>query len=1317
MSGTSHSAGQTGATKRSLGEGTSSDIRPVKRQKLSKYYAAEGLKSAIHGNVYQLKLLTLFLKRGLDLGYSFTLATEIVEAEKFDDIVFGYTDENGQDVCRFLQAKHKQDETKKITLRDLLTEEDDNFSIKKYFISYRKIKQNLEFKGYYLRDFTICTNINIDENLVNNFEKITDTDDILHFEYHDRFRRYKINLDQFPEKDRLLSILRRTSEHLRLANMLAVHVHEDKTLKLSDLFKAYHGALGEKVIERVKIDGVEEGKFRSEFIDGESDQSSVLDRFRKSFYEEYQRVSKTQIDENDFWVKMKDTNLKISSTFGKDFKLERNPEIKGDKETLAEKIAEAIKGADSDNVVQILRESGKKGGIIKDNIDKLAGYVFVKKGDKNKKFYFNSKFLDENEKLPCHLKEFRTKFVEKLEDIGIEFSKMNEYKFHIAKFVTCEEGQLYMKPSLPDDYIDDTDIQEFFKHFILSVKQPNEEQLGDIIQEEIGKDFKLIDSDLMATKLLEDMLNWMKQKKGRFLTNEEGNELFVKIHQKVSKLVLIGPTLVYRAKMEQFGISFCEDLQALQDFLKSEKRIFNLISSCDDTIFSSIKVLQTLNNLNSYQTEDSYIYMRLDSLLYIWKRVMEAFSSETCNLLAIECKSKKNKADLSKLYKSSSKLYKKLSGLLKSNRKKKVILITLKNDTFAEKFKSDFSENNHYKEIEDKNINLTDLIVDSQNKFKEEKVIFLGKEISLNAVVDAQSTHLLSGEVLSMLIRSDKIELGKSPIDPTYIEVEDCFIDRTLTRHDIIVKSAFMKEENFLVLEDNNRDTRRSVDWCDYVKREIEARNHSRKVKVTDIIFISDSRDEFLKLCDEYRKQHCIHWLKKEKGNLYWSKRHPRDLWYIYKWQQSSGDLTELRRFINTSEGRVKEYKITGIFDKVILVAAEPGMGKSVLLSHLSLETQSIQPPLWIVRSDLVDHSSKFSHWMETNPDAKEISMLEAVKFLYKIIFDKDVYLSGDPAVNEKTQNVICLKQNEQNIEIDVGSNIIKKVSGASLLEINLFTHFFNKGKVVLLFDGFDEISPHYNDLVVKLLKVLKDTKVGSMWLTTRPYNILRDPENYFGTFAYTVQPFLKEDQNLFLNKYWTKNIKLTKFDEQKVDKFIYEWTNQFSKTTNDPDRKFLSIPLQICMLADTLSVEFEKNPEPFWENENVQPDKLDLVTLYEKFLENKLDIEFKKIISNECDRKKPGALIDEKSKRLEFRIGHEILAVCSLFKVDQCKKVLSSGELKKIKELKGLISEAEKKPESLLILLTINQNLFIVRLLNILLRNLFGKKLFPTLN
>ncbi|QOD38166.1 NB-ARC domain-containing protein [Candidatus Wolbachia massiliensis] len=117
----------------------------------------------MHGNIYQLKVLMLFLHRGVLYQHSFRLGTEIEEARKFDDLVFECT-QGSKKVYRFLQAKHTQDEdNRKIGVGDLLTQnKNGEFGLAKYFVSYLKIKNNQDFVDGNLEDFIICTNIDFD---------------------------------------------------------------------------------------------------------------------------------------------------------------------------------------------------------------------------------------------------------------------------------------------------------------------------------------------------------------------------------------------------------------------------------------------------------------------------------------------------------------------------------------------------------------------------------------------------------------------------------------------------------------------------------------------------------------------------------------------------------------------------------------------------------------------------------------------------------------------------------------------------------------------------------------------------------------------------------------------------------------------------------------------------------------------------------------------------------------------------------------------------------------------------------------------------
>lgn len=114
-----------------------------------------GLKKSLHGNAFQLKLLMLFLIRGVRKGYEFQLGTEIPGiGGKFDDLVFLHDKK-----YRFLQAKHKQDANVKIRARDLLNDNDGEFSLPKYFRSYC---DEIAKKSKKVKDCIICTNIGFD---------------------------------------------------------------------------------------------------------------------------------------------------------------------------------------------------------------------------------------------------------------------------------------------------------------------------------------------------------------------------------------------------------------------------------------------------------------------------------------------------------------------------------------------------------------------------------------------------------------------------------------------------------------------------------------------------------------------------------------------------------------------------------------------------------------------------------------------------------------------------------------------------------------------------------------------------------------------------------------------------------------------------------------------------------------------------------------------------------------------------------------------------------------------------------------------------
>ncbi|XP_014274177.1 uncharacterized protein [Halyomorpha halys] len=165
----------------------------------------------IHGYMFQLKLLVLFMCRGLTGGYSFNLGTEIKEAGKFDDLVFEFTLDRKK-YFRLLQAKHKLDKTgSSITTNSLLNKIKSEFYLPKYFFSYLDAKNNSMFRGGTIKDVIICTNVNFNDKVLNNedikIQLLSNKDDLLDINMSclTKPMRYKFTEEIVPKLNKILN--------------------------------------------------------------------------------------------------------------------------------------------------------------------------------------------------------------------------------------------------------------------------------------------------------------------------------------------------------------------------------------------------------------------------------------------------------------------------------------------------------------------------------------------------------------------------------------------------------------------------------------------------------------------------------------------------------------------------------------------------------------------------------------------------------------------------------------------------------------------------------------------------------------------------------------------------------------------------------------------------------------------------------------------------------------------------------------------------------------------------------------------------------
>ncbi len=290
--------------------------------------ASSGLRLSLHGNIYQLRMLCLFLTRAAGLKIPFCLATELERAEKFDDLVFkeaaSAADSNPRPIHDFLQAKHKFSNDSSITCSDLLSAQSDaEFGLPKYFRSFLQMRKN--FQEGRLRHFILCTNIDFFKDVnakimldLSTFEPVSERIEMLSFAAYPadklsqtpKLWRFRKN---FTNRSVLVDALKKVSEQRALASALAKAVctgQNPHSLSRTTLaFKTHHVSLVQDgVIDKAQ------SKFKIDFLDGDGGLQVRVAAFRLEFLDACRQLLKKS--DADVLTTLKSVTLKISAEFG-----------------------------------------------------------------------------------------------------------------------------------------------------------------------------------------------------------------------------------------------------------------------------------------------------------------------------------------------------------------------------------------------------------------------------------------------------------------------------------------------------------------------------------------------------------------------------------------------------------------------------------------------------------------------------------------------------------------------------------------------------------------------------------------------------------------------------------------------------------------------------------------------------------------------------------------------------------------------------------------------------------------------------------------
>jgi len=499
----------------------------------------------------------------------------------------------------------------------------------------------------------------------------------------------------------------------------------------------------------------------------------------------------------------------------------------------------------------------------------------------------------------------------------------------------------------------------------------------------------------------------------------------------------------------------------------------------------------------------------------------------------------------------------KISGIIKSNHSNKRAIILTSNSVQQI---SNFVLKKH-------KFNFEQLSKESQEIILDKKFDFQGCEVIMRSVLQRHGNveHVLVPELVTDMITDETLVNIGGGLQENTENYAPRILDRNVWLHLNVLQSpnsypdifavSGMREEDLIEIVPSGEIVGKFFLHKKYQQDKWTETYDASKSSRFIVMLSYDLQTCFLKLCEKHSGK-ILHWVEFNNGDLLWKKsRGSTDslLDYIHtdKTRADERIIEEYMKRCGSSD--VNEDSIWNVKERTVLVVAEPGMGKSSTTTQVAWHTKLADPTSWVVRINWNEHSQKLE---KLNTEGFNVDKL--VDFFSCVVFPESKY---------------C------------------KVS-----EIMLKQALKNSGNVTVLTDGYDEISPTYAEKAAVILSTLMETKVGRVWVTSRP--VVREKlEKELSVIAFTMKPLSRPCQEEMLLNYWMSKSSAKKDDLVAYIKRLLSHANESVYDSN-----FTGFPLYIMMIATA----FEQNVEC---GDFSVPEKVDLLYLFDRFVQRKLHI------------------------------------------------------------------------------------------------------------
>nr|CAD7205019.1 unnamed protein product [Timema douglasi] len=498
--------------------------------------------------------------------------------------------------------------------------------------------------------------------------------------------------------------------------------------------------------------------------------------------------------------------------------------------------------------------------------------------------------------------------------------------------------------------------------------------------------------------------------------------------------------------LKNLTIKFEEDkIKTLSERTLNNPGALCVVSEKGSLTISCLKIFMVLNESDHKDcvfVDSKWLMVNLDYMWSVWAGVW-------CTTLIILCND----------HIPTKKVLDEVKRVLGSNPSARVVFICSKDDTLLKTFGKDcvfFDE-----------IHFSQLTVGSQDRVLGKKVTFQGHDVRIKSVIGTNSPD----KYLKVSnITEKQLQKLVSPNVVLFKFEGKCLVNIQLKRK-VNNKGDFGEQDE--LTSDKVSD--------DLHHAQKDALNEGKIV----ILDHDKEREQFQYLRTQFSKDHKVHWLHFDRDSL--------------KWKKSSNDISTIKKYIDNESLEIQAEIVNSLEDNLVLVIAEPGMGKSSLLKHVAAETKLIDQSKFVLYINLNDND--------------------------KTDFLDEIELSDIDASTTK--------------EFIFGSSKDKEDDSKGQLLEYFFGDFHD---TVVLMDSFDEISPDYSDKVCALIYEIRKSGVETLWVTSRPSmnNYLEDE---LSVLSYKMKPFSKDDQREFLKTHWT--LLVPNIEQDRLEVFIEELLNR----------------------------------------------------------------------------------------------------------------------------------------------------------------------------